>query len=60
MLKGYKTIMFNVLASLVPIMELTELRDVIPQDYLPLYMLVVAIGNVWLRSVTTTSVGKGG
>lgn len=58
MLKGYKTIVFNLLAAVVPIMELTELKAMVPGDYMPIYLLVVALGNVWLRSITTTPVGK--
>lgn len=58
MLKGYKTITFNLLAAVVPLMELTELKAVVPDDYMPVYLLVVALGNVWLRSITTTPVGK--
>ena len=58
MLKGYKTIIFNVLAAAVPIMELTELNEVIPDNYLPFYVLAIALGNMYLRSVTTTPVGK--
>jgi hypothetical protein len=59
MLKGYKTILFNLLAALVPLLELTEMREVIPDNYLPIYMLAVAMGNLYLRTVTTTPVGKG-
>lgn len=58
MLKGYKTILFNVLAAVVPIMELTELSAVVPDHYLPFYMLVIAMGNMYLRTVTTSPVGK--
>jgi hypothetical protein len=59
MLKGYKTILFNLMAALVPLLELTEMREVIPDNYLPIYMLAVAMGNLYLRTVTTTPVGKG-
>jgi len=58
MLKGYKTLLFNILAAIIPILELTELRYIIPEEYMPVYMLVVAIGNVYLRTVTTTPMGK--
>lgn len=58
MLKGYKTILFNLVAAVVPILELTELKEFIPENYLPVYMLVVAVGNLFLRMVTTTPVGK--
>lgn len=58
MLKGYKTLVFNLLAAVVPLLELTELKAVVPDDYMPIYMLVVALGNVYLRTITTSPVGK--
>jgi hypothetical protein len=57
-LKGWKTVTFNLLAAIVPILELTELRDVVPEQYLPFYALAVAMGNMYLRSITTTPMGK--
>ena len=58
MLKGWKTVAFNVLAAIVPILELTEMKGIVPEEYLPFYALAVAMGNVYLRSVTTTPMGK--
>ena len=58
MFKGWKTVAFNVLAAVVPILELTELKGLVPADYLPFYALAVALGNVYLRSITTTAIGK--
>lgn len=58
MLKGYKTVIFNTIAALVPLMELTELKAVVPDNYMPYYILVVALGNLYLRMVTTTPLGK--
>lgn len=58
MFKGWKTVTFNVLAAIVPILELTEIRGVVPEQYLPFYALAVAMGNVYLRSITTTPMGK--
>lgn len=58
MFKGWKTVTFNVLAAIVPVLELTELKGVVPEEYLPFYALAVAMGNVYLRSVTTTPMGK--
>ena len=58
MFKGWKTVTFNVLAATVPILELTELKGLVPVDYMPVYGLSVALGNVYLRSVTTTPMGK--
>lgn len=59
-LKGWKTIAANVVFAIVPIMELTEVRDVIPDAYLPWYSLFVVLANLWLRKVTTTAVGHKG
>ena len=56
--KGWKTVTFNVAAAIVPLLELTELKGIIPAQYLPYYGLVVALGNVYLRSVTTSAIGK--
>ena len=58
MFKGWKTVAFNVLAATVPILELTELKGLVPADYLSFYALSVALGNVYLRSITTTAIGK--
>lgn len=58
MFKGWKTVTFNVLAAIVPILELTEMKGIVPEEYLPFYALAVAVGNVYLRSVTTTPMGK--
>lgn len=57
-MKGWRTIAFNALAAIVPILELTELRAVIPADWLPWYMLGVVLANMALRYVTTTPVGR--
>ena len=58
MFKGWKTVTFNILAAIVPVLELTELKGAVPEEYLPFYALAVAMGNVYLRSVTTTPMGK--
>lgn len=58
MFKGYKTIIFNVLAAVLPIMEATDLTAVLSENGLVWYGLVIAVGNVILRTVTTTPVGK--
>tara|TARA_R110000782_G_scaffold73701_3_gene147515 strand:- start:97 stop:291 length:195 start_codon:yes stop_codon:yes gene_type:complete len=56
MFKGWKTISFNIVAALVPVLELTELLPLIPEDYMPYYMFGVALANLFLRTVTTTPV----
>ena len=51
MFKGWKTVSFNLLAAVVPILELTELKGAIPEEFIPFYAIVVAVGNIYLRSV---------
>lgn len=57
-MKGWRTIAFNVVSAILPIMELTELRDVIPEQWVLYYVLAVAVGNIYLRTVTTTPIGR--
>lgn len=68
-LKGWRTVMFNVAAGIVaavevalpvalPVLGMPEVHGVLPDGWLPWYVLVVALGNVWLRAVTDTPVGR--
>ena len=64
-LKGYRTIAFNLIAGIPLALEavfaiasLPEVLPLIPNQYLPLYSLGVVLGNMWLRSVTTTPLGQ--
>ncbi len=56
-MKGWRTVAFNILSTAVPILSLTEWRDVLPEDWMPWWMLGVALANVWLRMITTGPVG---
>lgn len=56
-MKGYRTLTVNVLSMAIPIMELTEWQDVLPQNWLPWYILGLALANVWLRAITTGPMG---
>jgi len=63
-MKGYRTIAANVLAAL-PIVADVVLAfavegggDLIPTEYVPYYTLAVLLANVYLRTITTTPVGK--
>lgn len=58
MFKGYRTMIVNVLFMVVPILEMTEMTAIIPKEYLPWYVLGVAIVNMVLRTLTTTPVGQ--
>lgn len=57
LLRGWRTLIFNVIASVMPILELTEVAAVMPEAWLNWYLLAVAVINMWLRSATTTPLG---
>lgn len=57
-MKGWRTITFNVLTTIVPIISLTEWHAVFPSEWLPYWLLVVAIANIYLRTITTTPMGR--
>lgn len=68
-LKGWRTYLFNgamavaalaleVAPAVLSVAEMREVLDVIPDGWLPWWVLVVALGNLWLRSVTTTPPGR--
>jgi len=56
-MKGFRTIVANILFAVVPVLELTEFRDVLPSEWLPWYTLSVVLANMALRVITTTPVG---
>lgn len=58
MLKGYRTMVVNAVASVLPILEMTELVNVLPSEWLPWYALIVALLNMYMRSITTTALGQ--
>lgn len=68
-MKGYRTIFFNALAALVPLIDGlvqlvgviegdAQIRSLIPEGWLPYYALAVALANIWLRTKTDTPVFK--
>lgn len=57
-LRGWRTLVFNTIAGLLPVLQLTEVAAVMPDKWLPWYALTVALSNMWLRAVTTTPIGQ--
>jgi hypothetical protein len=57
-IKGYRTILVNTLLTIMPILEMTELLSVLPDGWQNWYAIAMAVINLWLRSITTTPVGK--
>jgi len=64
-MKGWRTIIFNTVAGLIaafellaPVLMTPEFSGLIPREWMPLYVLIVTVGNVYLRKITTTPMGK--
>lgn len=57
-LKGFRTLMVNIVLSIMPILEMSEMLDVLPDDYEAPYAIMIALVNLYLRSITTTPFGK--
>lgn len=64
-MKGFRTIILNTLAAVPPAIDLLgpvlvspEFGHFIPTPYYPVYALGVTVMNQYLRTITTTPVGK--
>ena len=57
-IKGWRTVSFNILATILPLISVTEWKEVLPDSWLPYYVLIVTIGNVYLRMITNTKLGQ--
>jgi hypothetical protein len=57
-LKGYRTILVNVLMTIMPVLEMSEILEIMPEGWQNWYAIAMAVINLWLRSITTTPVGK--
>jgi hypothetical protein len=58
MLKGYKTVLFNIVAAILPVLEASGADLGLTGQALALYGLGITIGNIVLRYLTTTPIGK--
>lgn len=56
--KGYRTLAFNLLTGGLAFLEVTDVSALIPDRYEAVFTIFVAVGNFWLRTQTTTAVGK--
>jgi hypothetical protein len=63
-MKGFRTLAVNavaalpVVANVVVSLNSEGLAALIPAQYMGLYTLAVIIANVYLRSITTTPIGR--
>lgn len=61
MLKGWRTIAFNVLSILavvVAYLDASDLKTILPDHWGAYAALGIGVANVILRTVTTTTVGQ--
>ena len=58
MITGWKTVGFNVLAAILPVLEVSGVELGLEGNALALYGLGVTVGNVILRFFTKTPVFK--
>ena len=57
-IKGWRTVMLNVVLALIPLIEEFGLGDYVPDRYMVWYVLAVIALNLAARLMTTTPVGK--
>ena len=58
MFKGFKTVAFNILASILPILEGTSMTDAMNEEWTSVYGAILAGINIWLRFKTSTPIFK--
>lgn len=56
-MKGFRTLIFNGLSTILPILESLNITEILDERTTGLYILAVAIGNAILRFLTNTAVG---
>jgi hypothetical protein len=59
MLKGKRTLIFAIATAIVPLLSMTGIVDLVPEEYTNLYLFGVALATAVLRVITTTPIGKG-
>ena len=57
-MKGYRTLIFNLLAAILPIMEASGADLGLTGNAQQAYALFIVVGNVILRTYTTTPIAK--
>lgn len=55
-MQGYKTVIFNFLAVILPALESVDLTHILTSQQLATYGVVVGMVNILLRSYTTTPI----
>ena len=58
-IKGWRTLAWNVINAVVPVMQMAESAYQIPTAWMPYWIGVFIVGNIVLRMNTTGPVGTG-
>lgn len=56
MLKGYKTIIINILLAVIPVMDGMDVTHILSPQAQSIYMLLVPMANLVLRFYTTSPI----
>jgi hypothetical protein len=57
-MKGFRTLGFNLAASVLPVLEAADFTDVLGQNGMAVYGALIAVANIVLRTMTTTAITK--
>lgn len=57
-MKGWRTYIFNMLSIVLMVLSIPELAPVLPKEWVPWLALGNAIGNLVMRTITTTPPGS--
>ena len=57
-LKGWNTIIFNVLSAIFGVLESTDFTNIAPAEYQGFVISFIAIVNIYLRARTNTPIGR--
>ncbi|MCE3233774.1 MAG: hypothetical protein K0R98_2031 [Rickettsiaceae bacterium] len=57
-MKGFKTIGFNLLAAIIPVLQAADFTDVLGTHGMSIYGVAITAANLFLRAVTDTAVFK--
>ncbi len=58
-MKGYRTLAINILLAILPVIQATGAADLgLTGQAASIYALVVTVLNMYMRTITTTPVGK--
>jgi len=57
-IKGFRTVAFNIIAAIAPFILMPAVKDALPHQWGPYYMVLVGAINIILRWKTDTPIFK--